>query len=103
MILAVSDIHGCIDALETMLAVVQPGDDDLIITLGDYVDRGPDSRGVIERLLRLKKSHRLVHLMGNHEIQMIRAHELGGHHLSRFLSPLCGGQGHARQLRWFLR
>ena len=31
--------------------------------------------------------------MGNHEIQMIRARELAGQHLSRFLSPLCGGQG----------
>ena len=82
MILAVSDIHGCLDALETMLDVVQPGDDDLIVTLGDYVDRGPDSRGVIERLLKLKSTHRLVHLMGNHEIQMIRARELAGQHLS---------------------
>ena len=92
MILAISDIHGCITALETMLDLVKPGSDDLIVTLGDYVDRGPDSKAVIERLLKLKQSHHYVHLMGNHEIQMIRARE-SQLHLSRFLSPMCGGQG----------
>ena len=92
MVLAISDIHGCITALETMLDLVNPGSDDLIITLGDYVDRGPDSKAVIARLIKLKQTHQYVHLMGNHEIQMIRALH-APHHLSRFLSPLCGGQG----------
>ena len=92
MILAISDIHGCITALETMLDLVNPGSDDLIITLGDYVDRGPDSKAVIARLIQLKQTHQYIHLMGNHEIQMIRALH-APHHLSRFLSPLCGGQG----------
>lgn len=92
MILAISDIHGCITALQTMLDVVKPGSDDLIISLGDYVDRGPDSKAVICRLLELKQTHQYVHLMGNHEIQMIRARQ-APHHLSRFLSPMCGGQG----------
>ena len=92
MVLAISDIHGCITALETMLDLVNPGSDDLIITLGDYVDRGPDSKAVIARLVKLKQTHQYVHLMGNHEIQMIRALH-APHHLSRFLSPLCGGQG----------
>ena len=92
MILAISDIHGCITALQTMLDLVKPSRDDLVITLGDYVDRGPDSKAVIERLLKLKQTHNYIHLMGNHEIQMIRALE-ARHHLSRFLSPMCGGQG----------
>jgi serine/threonine protein phosphatase 1 len=35
------------------------------------VDRGPDSKGVIDYLLEKKRTHKLVHLMGNHEIQMI--------------------------------
>lgn len=92
MILAISDIHGCITALETMLDLVKPDRDDLIITLGDYVDRGPDSKAVIDRLLKLKRTHDYIHLMGNHEIQMIRALH-APHHMSRFLSPMCGGQG----------
>ena len=91
MILAIGDIHGCDTALKTMLDLVQPSKDDLVITLGDYVDRGPDSKAVIQTLLDFKSSHQLVHLMGNHEIQMIRALE-ARHHMERFLDPLCGGQ-----------
>ena len=40
--LVIGDIHGCSTALRTLLAVVAPQPKDLIITLGDYVDRGPD-------------------------------------------------------------
>lgn len=91
MRLVIGDIHGCLTALETMLERVAPGPADLIVTLGDYVDRGPDSQGVIERLLALKETHHLVHLMGNHEIQMIRALETRQDR-DRFLSAMCGGQ-----------
>ena len=91
MRLAISDIHGCLTSLETLFKVTQPTSDDLIVTLGDYVDRGPDSKGVIDCLLEFQENHQLVHLMGNHEIQMIRALE-GEPHLSRFLSGMCGGK-----------
>lgn len=90
-ILTIGDVHGCLKSLETMLDYVQPMQDDLVVTLGDYVDRGPDSRGVIARLLELKKTHDYIHLMGNHEIQMIRALE-APHHKERFLSAMCGGR-----------
>ena len=50
-VLAIGDIHGCSKALDTILAAVQLRPDDQIITLGDCIDRGPDSMGVIERLL----------------------------------------------------
>jgi len=70
MILAISDIHGCRVALETMIDYVSPTPDDVVITLGDYVDRGPDSKGVIDFLLEFRKTHNLVHLKGNHELQM---------------------------------
>ena len=91
MRLVIGDIHGCLKSLETMLEVAAPSREDLLVTLGDYVDRGPDSKGVIDRLLKLKETHNLVHLMGNHEIQMIRALETR-HDRERFLSGLCGGQ-----------
>lgn len=91
MQLAIGDIHGCRKALETLLEVVAPSRDDLIVTLGDYVDRGPDSRGVIETLLALRTTHQVISLMGNHEIQMIRALETP-HDRERFLSGMCGGQ-----------
>ena len=91
MRLAIGDIHGCLTSLRTMLDLVQPTPEDLIVSLGDYVDRGPESKGVIDELLQLKKTHQLIHLMGNHEIQMIRALETS-HDRSRFLSSMCGGQ-----------
>ena len=91
MKLVIGDIHGCLTSLEEMLEVASPSGDDLVVTLGDYVDRGPNSKGVIARLLELKKTHHFVHLMGNHEIQMIRALETK-HDRERFLSGLCGGQ-----------
>ncbi len=72
-ILAIGDIHGCTTAFDALLAEVQPRPDDLLITLGDYVDRGPDSRGVIDRLLALQTTHRLVALRGNHDIMMMDA------------------------------
>jgi serine/threonine protein phosphatase 1 len=91
MRLVIGDIHGCLTALDTMLELVSPSRVDLVVTLGDYVDRGPDSKGVIERLLGLQETHHLVHLMGNHEIQMIRALETRQDR-ERFLSGLCGGR-----------
>ncbi|MDP0490547.1 MAG: metallophosphoesterase family protein [Verrucomicrobiota bacterium JB023] len=69
------DIHGCRQPLENLLKRISPGKDDLIITLGDYVDRGPDSRGVLDLLLDLQSHHNLVALTGNHEIMMLDALE----------------------------
>lgn len=71
--LAIGDIHGCSALLDDMLAWVEPTREDLVIVLGDIVDRGPDTRGVIDRLMRLKKELRLVCLRGNHEVMMMRA------------------------------
>lgn len=65
--IAISDIHGCLAALETVLQGLQPRSDDTIVTLGDYVDRGPDSRGAIDRLIALQAQCRLIPLLGNHD------------------------------------
>ena len=69
-LLAIGDIHGCLPALETVLAAVSPRPNDTLVLLGDYVDRGPQSRGVIERLLALKEQCCLVPLLGNHDEMM---------------------------------
>jgi serine/threonine protein phosphatase 1 len=78
-ILALGDIHGCSRALDAILNSVRPHPDDQIIALGDYVDRGPDSMGVLERLIALRRTHKLVALRGNHEQMMLdaRAGNLG--------------------------
>jgi serine/threonine protein phosphatase 1 len=67
-LLAIGDIHGCCTALETLLDEIEPGREDVVVTLGDYVDRGPDSRGAIERLLRLGGETNWVPLLGNHDL-----------------------------------
>jgi serine/threonine protein phosphatase 1 len=74
-ILAIGDIHGCLVAFDTLLNVVAPTSNDWIITLGDYVDRGPDSRGVIDRLLELRSTGRLIPLRGNHDVMMVQARD----------------------------
>ncbi len=73
--LVIGDIHGCLTAMETLLAAVKPGRDDLVVTLGDYVDRGPDVRGVIDRVMELDRACRLVPLRGNHELMMLEARQ----------------------------
>jgi len=71
--LAIGDIHGCSVALDALLTVVAPASDDIVITLGDYVDRGPDSKGVLERLLRLEELAHVIPLIGNHDEMMLEA------------------------------
>jgi serine/threonine protein phosphatase 1 len=72
-ILAIGDIHGCLLALNALLELVKPQSEDQVILLGDYVDRGPDSFGVIDRLITLQTTHRLITLRGNHDQMMLDA------------------------------
>ena len=65
--IAIGDVHGCSRALEALLATIGPRPDDVIVTLGDYVNRGPDSRGVLDRLIVLERQCRLVPILGNHD------------------------------------
>lgn len=51
--LAIGDIHGCDTALSRLLREVRPDAKDQVVFLGDYIDRGPGSRAVLERLLCL--------------------------------------------------
>ncbi len=71
---AIGDIHGRADLLDRMTGEIardlaaDPVADALTVTLGDYIDRGPDSRGVIERLVRNPFPTEFVALKGNHEV-----------------------------------
>jgi serine/threonine protein phosphatase 1 len=70
-VIAIGDVHGCAIALRKLIEVIGPRLNDTLIPLGDCVDRGPDSRGVIEELLKLRQSCQLVPLIGNHEEMML--------------------------------
>ncbi len=70
----IGDIHGRSDLLDRIIGEIareherDPVADALTVTLGDYIDRGPDSRGVIERLLRNPFPTEFIPLKGNHEL-----------------------------------
>lgn len=72
-LIAIGDIHGCSKALEALLKSVSVRPEDTFVTLGDHVDWGPDSKGVIEQLLELDPVCRRISLLGNHEIMMMDA------------------------------
>ena len=86
---AIGDIHGCLTALETVLGLMRPTSADTVVVLGDVVDRGPDSRGAIDRILQLATECRVVTITGNHEEMMLSALE-GGQWLEPWLRR--GGQ-----------
>ncbi|MBR0868756.1 serine/threonine protein phosphatase [Bradyrhizobium tropiciagri] len=76
-IYAIGDVHGRADLLQSLLTVI---DADLRrsrprraihVFLGDYVDRGPDSRGVLDLLIHRMWTHETVCLKGNHEVFML--------------------------------
>ena len=71
--LAIGDIHGCFTALRALEAAVPIVDDDRVVTLGDYIDRGPDSASVIEWLIDRDRRGGLVAIRGNHEIMIQQA------------------------------
>jgi serine/threonine protein phosphatase 1 len=69
--IAIGDIHGCSAALGALIDAIRPRPQDRIVTLGDYINRGPDSRGVIERLIELKSRCHLFPLLGNHDQMLL--------------------------------
>ena len=72
-IYVIGDIHGRLDLLDALITKIHadlkdiPAPDPLTVTLGDYIDRGPNSRGVVERLAYNPFPMPSVALKGNHE------------------------------------
>lgn len=87
-VIAVGDIHGCSTALNALISAIDPQPDDTIVTLGDYVDRGIDSKGVLDLLIELESRCRLVPILGNHDQMMLHARD-GRSDLQFWLN--CGG------------
>jgi serine/threonine protein phosphatase 1 len=86
-LLAVGDIHGCDRELAAMLAAIAPQPADKVVFLGDYVDRGPSPKGVIDQLIELRDSARCttVFLRGNHEDMLLSFLGEHGSHGEAFL------------------
>jgi serine/threonine protein phosphatase 1 len=69
--IAIGDIHGCSAALDALLEAIRPRPGDIIVTLSDYINRGPDSKGVLSRIIELSRNCQLVPLLGNHEQMLL--------------------------------
>jgi serine/threonine protein phosphatase 1 len=75
-IYAIGDIHGCLTQLTSLHKKILSNDkfkvnEDLLVYLGDYIDRGLNSKQVIEQIIKLKKKQiKIILLMGNHEEMM---------------------------------
>ncbi|MDP1563872.1 MAG: metallophosphoesterase family protein [Pirellulaceae bacterium] len=101
--LAIGDIHGCSKALRTLCDFVDLRDDDTIITLGDYCNKGPDTFGAISYLIHLTENYNLQPLRGNHDLMMLNARnnragldawlDSGGDKSLRSYAPLDGKRG----------
>ena len=73
--IAIGDVHGHRDALaDLLLQLTGVGSDDTVVFLGDYIDRGPDSRDCIETILAFRRdvTAHVVCLCGNHEDWMLQ-------------------------------
>jgi len=74
---AIGDIHGCLDKLKDLLQKIDPGLDDTLIFLGDYIDRGYASSDVVDFLIDFADQAHCVFLRGNHEEMFIDFLEFG--------------------------
>lgn len=83
---AIGDIHGCPDELSAILKAIAPTAGDTVVFVGDYVDRGPSARDVIELALELEKTDaECVFLKGNHEDMMMSFLGMPGNYGDSFL------------------
>jgi len=64
---AIGDIHGHIQSLEALLATHQFSQEDSVVFLGDYVDKGPDVAGTLDMLVKLSDHSNFIFLRGNHD------------------------------------
>ena len=87
-IIAIGDIHGCINTFQKLvLEAIQIRKSDTIYCIGDYIDRGPDSKGVIDFIMDLrKKGYAIRTLRGNHEQLMMESGEDRQAHMDWYIN-----------------
>ena len=90
-ILAVGDIHGMYEKLVSLMELIQFNqDDDLLIFLGDYIDRGPQSLECLDYVMDLYKQYpeRVIPLLGNHEVMCLNYYRYEGRRRSYMMDDL---------------
>jgi serine/threonine protein phosphatase 1 len=73
-IFAIGDVHGCMDKLKVLIGAIRADqDNDTLLFIGDYIDRGKHGIEVVDYVLRLKNEYQnVICLMGNHENMLLR-------------------------------
>ena len=71
--IAITDIKEEIKKLESVLSKINIRQDDIFVFMGDYIDRGPDSRGVVDRIIRQGKTNKCIYLIGSHEYALLHS------------------------------
>jgi serine/threonine protein phosphatase 1 len=97
-IIAIGDIHGCATALATLIDAIQPTELDTLVFLGDYIDRGPDSKGVLDQIIALSQRCIVFPLMGNHEEMLLAVLDGGQSEIKFWLT--FGGDGALASYGW---
>ncbi len=83
--IAIGDIHGCFNALNELIEnKIQLTKNDQLIFLGDYIDRGLQSKELIDYIIELRQNYNLITLMGNHEAMLLDAYN-NKNHLAKWL------------------
>ena len=70
--IVIGDIHGCIDELKSLIQKLELQQDDHLYFIGDLIDRGPDSAGVVKYVRALSEKYAVVLILGNHEEKFLR-------------------------------
>lgn len=71
----IGDVHGCLQELIILLDNLKLSDKDHIVFLGDLVNKGPDSLGVLNLVLKLKNTHTVTIIKGNHEDKLLKLYK----------------------------
>lgn len=71
--IAITDIHGELEKLNNVLDKIEKRDDDTFVFMGDYIDRGANSKGVVERIIELGDRYKCIYLIGSHEYALLHA------------------------------
>lgn len=94
----IPDIHGYAETLDSLLKQIRPAKEDQLIFLGDYIDRGPNSKGVLDMVMSLEQEgYNVIPLRGNHESYFVEAY-----HYDFTLKRGLFGKKNGKQKAWFV-
>ena len=71
--IAITDIHGELEKLESVLSKIETRPDDIFVFMGDYIDRGAKSKEVVDRVIQQGETNKCIYLIGSHEYALLHA------------------------------